>query len=1401
MTKTITIYTFTSGIGISASPSSICTGFSSTLTASNGVSGYTWQPSGTGTTIVVSPTITTTYTVTGVTSNGCTRTNTITVTVNNPSTLTISPATSNTICLNSSINLSASGATTYTWQPMNTPGSGITVSPTVATTYTVFGTNSFGCIGSKTVTVFVNSLPTVNCSTSNTTTCPGLTATLSASGASTYTWLPSTISSTVAVSPTVTTSYTVIGTSVLDCTNSCILTQSVFPTTVNFFTIVSTPSVICTLFPYNVTATLSVVGTPNYTWLPSGPSNTIITTTAPGIFSATATYTNGCIYTKTLNLAEPGPDPALNLIKVCNGSTLNLTSYTSPSGGTYSLNGVASSNTVGPLSPGTYTVNFTYTAGVVCNPNLTSTFVVLPTVVTPTISTTSTLICQTIPTITLTALPSTQSYTWLPMYSTGYTVAASPTVNTIYTVQVGTDALGNCGQTSTISIITSTAPCNCVNGCNTSLSGNLTTSPATNSVYCVTNNIQINGTVTFSNSDFRIYPLMSITIYSNAVLTITGSHLYSCDNMWQGIIVQQGGKLIINDGTRSSFIEDAYVAVDVYTTSTTYTATSILSVDNVTFNRNQIGIRIGDYTTSQSTYPFSIQNCLFTSRSIPFSALSYTNNTTIKNSASGNSSPLQTPYVSNSLYASANLKAPLATDYPSNGIVLNSVGYTIAYGNNWYGLAIGNSTNSAKFNCFDNLKEDITAYNTNVLISNNVFQNGVRYGRGSSAGGKAIVANSANVANNLAGARNNQIMINSVASTTNLGNYFYEKTGCADINGYINIEIKNNYVYSYANNYNLFTTLNAIGDHGFSVVTNRYLNITMQYNNIYNIKNAMLVGIDNSGYWNALGSSSTGRLVGNVTCSYNLVDRHPSTPSSAEFVNIGFSLDDPFSAATTTIVGSNSNVIQFNRMQNVHNAIAASNIAFCPVYAYSNTITMVNEPNTYYTTPIQTGINFTQILNTSKINKNNINGSSSPTYSPGVKAISTSGNAIMSVRCNTTAYTARGLEFNGVQTIDYLEDNTMSDQTYGFVLDNSAKLTSTVSTYVMGSASRPTNNVWLNSWTVNTKTGTFNSSSAQDGKLYVDFTSSQLDPNGSGYTDWIYGTTNYFHASHAASTLLNVTTTVTPSCRITGGGMGRMMNDGNDSNIVALLEQTTNDSIIFDEVSSEANFINKNTVYRTLKANIDLLDKSNSLSNFYASVQNSSLKNLSDIEEAFANSDLNSASTLIDGLNPSNAVETNYKNFYTIYKHTKDSTYNFNDSTLLSNLANACPYMSGGVVYQARAFYNILYTTYKVFYDNCNEVSARKANKPKQNIRVILKTEVYPNPNNGNYTIRFTNVLEKQNIEISIFDLSGKLLFKENKLISGNEINMSNNFINGAYTVKIKLPDGSYDLHKIIISK
>ncbi len=78
-----------------------------------------------------------------------------------------------------------------------------------------------------TYTLMGNARPTVTAVSSTTLLCTGQTATLTAGGASTYTWSTTATTASIVISPTVTTSYTVIGTATNGCANIAVSTQSV----------------------------------------------------------------------------------------------------------------------------------------------------------------------------------------------------------------------------------------------------------------------------------------------------------------------------------------------------------------------------------------------------------------------------------------------------------------------------------------------------------------------------------------------------------------------------------------------------------------------------------------------------------------------------------------------------------------------------------------------------------------------------------------------------------------------------------------------------------------------------------------------------------------------------------------------------------------------------------------------------------------------------------------------------------------------------------------------------------------------------------------------------------------------------------------------------------------------
>lgn len=442
--------------------SSICNGQSITLNAS-GAASYTWAPGATlsstnGAVVTATPATTTDYTVTG--SNGvCTNTAVVTVSVAASVSVTVAP-TNTTICLGQSANLVASGGSTYTWtassgaNPAGTAS--VTVSPTTTTTYTVL-TGSGTCSAQAVASVSVAPAFTMNVTPASTTICNGTTVTLTASGASTYTWSPNTALSattgaTVNADPSADITYTVTGSNGV-CSNTAIASVTVNPAA--SLTVTPTGTLICS----GQNTDLVASGGSTYTWTASSgtaPAGTASVTVSPTI---TTTYTvmTGSGACTSSAVATVSVSPAFTVsvtpatTTICNGATVTLTG----SGGTsytWAPNTNLSSTSGATVNANPAT-DITYTVTSV-NGACTSTAVATVSVITVNTSAvaSSTNYCFGTTAVTLTA-SGAATYSWNPgtglSSTTGATVSATPSVTTSYSV---TGTTGSCSSNTVITI-------------------------------------------------------------------------------------------------------------------------------------------------------------------------------------------------------------------------------------------------------------------------------------------------------------------------------------------------------------------------------------------------------------------------------------------------------------------------------------------------------------------------------------------------------------------------------------------------------------------------------------------------------------------------------------------------------------------------------------------------------------------------------------------------------------------------------------------------------------------------------------------------------------------------------------------------------------------------------------
>jgi hypothetical protein len=194
-TVTITVVP-TPTIIVSPLTQTVCAGATVSVCA-GGASTYQWSNGSTTSCLLATPTNPGTHTISVTGYNGACASAPVTATI------TILPAPvlcmsgSQTICSGGSASISGrchgipAGAT-YSWSPAISvsPSNSVTTTatPTVTTVYTLTATNTSGCSSQGTVTVTVVPTPTITVSPLTQTICVGTTATICASGATTYQW-------------------------------------------------------------------------------------------------------------------------------------------------------------------------------------------------------------------------------------------------------------------------------------------------------------------------------------------------------------------------------------------------------------------------------------------------------------------------------------------------------------------------------------------------------------------------------------------------------------------------------------------------------------------------------------------------------------------------------------------------------------------------------------------------------------------------------------------------------------------------------------------------------------------------------------------------------------------------------------------------------------------------------------------------------------------------------------------------------------------------------------------------------------------------------------------------------------------------------------------------------------
>ncbi|MCC6370947.1 MAG: hypothetical protein IT236_08085, partial [Bacteroidia bacterium] len=656
----------------------------------------------------------------------------------------------------------------------------------------------------------------------------------------------------------------------------------------------------------------------------------------------------------------------------------------------------------------------------------------------------------------------------------------SPGVTTNYAF-AGVDANG-CANTANALVTVQNNVVPCV-GCGASvpsiMAGGIITGPN-----CVNNNVTINGPVTINNADLIISSGQMITISSSGFLTITNSHLYACNDMWQGIEIQNGGRLTISN----CLIEDAIEAIDV--TNNTNQA-MFLIVSNTTFNKNNVAIDIDNYVEQIPIYPFDIQNCLFTSRDIPFSSLSFPPTSAIAATALNPEAPLSNAFIDNNVYsqtvANANLKSPYSGLKPEAGIRLTNVGVTLNPNSNstvYFELELGGV---ASQNIFDNMSAGMLAHNSNLSVYNSVFQNCM--GQNYYVGIRCVADPTSH----------NRLRVESPPGTQNR---FVDCGIGVYVNNYYSVSITNADFRS-SKGCSGWNTLNWLPySNGIDLTTNRYRDYRIEDNTLYNVNQG--IGIMTTGTQLSLPGLNNpwgfGTYAGSLFVNRNIIaDNLPGNPTTYQRLSTGINMGMWANQVSLFIADPLTQIVQVdkNDISNAEVGINFSLFKWLNFSCNSNIISLIAP----LSGPPSFGIAHLAVNGTptqpAKIANNVVVGYG--TSVPLNFGIAFDLVQYMDVTCNYVSNVRNGYGFHYLNSNIQFNNNEMNANLHGLLLDWNGEIGT------QGLTTLPQDNKWIGLWPSGTyKTALFNGSDAANSKLYIRSSlTGPYNPNGSSISTTI----------------------------------------------------------------------------------------------------------------------------------------------------------------------------------------------------------------------------------------------------------------------------------------------------------
>lgn len=1149
--------------------------------------------------------------------------------------------------------------------------------------------------------------------------------------------------------------------------------------------------------------------------------------TTAGTYTVVAVHgTTACTSTmsgSTVISINPLPDPISGVAVVCVGSTTTLADATP--GGTWS-SGATTTATVGSASGvvtgiSAGTVNITYTVTTTgCYTIRVVTVNPLPPAITGIM-----YVCES----SLTTLTdATGGGTWSssdPIVASigsatgivtgGIVGGTSGTAIITYTLSTG------CRTTATVTVYSLTddcSPCHHFGDAFSMMSPAIGSSPGSG-LYYINTDVTITDAVTFPHSVIFVAPGKHIYVNDTSLLTVSGTHLFSCSGMWEGITLQTGstsgttttGRLVLDtsESGHHSLIEDATTAVRIENPVTPSGGGAyFLTCEKTTFNRNIIGISIKRYNDTAGTYPFRIRNTVFTSRDISAHWIGYpfrwpktwsstASDTAFKHDYMPTDTFFSPPFLidnPNAMGTGNNFPGVACKSgaLPTIGIRLDSVGtytpsgtshFSIPIPSNYSEIKIGDETTTTRNqyqNLFDNLRYGIHATNANFTCVNNAFANIFSYTGditfGGDPGGYGIFA--------LASTSLNRLRVHSGAGSA-YTNKFYGFRVAVGCNNYFNFTGKNTYMINKNTGVSSGSMTNFDGEAGYKLKTAKYSNIDISYDTVTNVQTGVLfwISVDPGGYTSG-GAFYPTQLIGACNIDHNRIQAHPTWggPLTTELINQGIVVQNIISGGASGPISMSRTVgdlnVSGNMIHNAYNGIFVNN--YWPqkgfaTYTSVNNIHLRSNPSVNY--KLQYGINHTQ-NRSGRIHSNLVHGLINASGNDNIRAFyASSWNTGMEITCNVEDSVGRGFEFHLTNPCRWY-DNDMYYNLKGMVLNGGW----------IGPQTSPAhpvmNNHWYGSWGGSNVQTHIHLAAATASPFYVNNTTDKNPTVHSGVP-----LSNRYSMVFPVS--IYTTTATSVSCvRITTA----------PDDQVDLFNQIAQQHVGYVHSTVSSYWMGQYALWKSILADSTITDSSAVAAQFaHMADSMSRYKYLTEMESLLAAGDFDSVTVMLgydidsmantayhstlgvdvaDGLS-ANFIVQNYQQFYGLYIKYATNNLSGSDSLDILALAELCPQIDGGVVHQARALYSEVFNNLRIFDDDsCLDVDSTymAGKQPDNNNHGHLTDKeqtytVFPNPNDGDFIVR-QYIADTGMTTITIYDAVGRKVYAKEHVFLNSKCNI-----------------------------